>query len=164
MTSCIQCGSVDPRVVHGSCISRPNLKFHSENVRLYDQPENAVVRLSREEYLTEMVKLVAKRGSCNRAQVGCLIVRDGRVIVTGYNGSPPGEDHCCDVGCQMEEGHCIRTTHAEANAIAFAARYGIAIDGCEMVVYGWDSGVCHRCQKMAKSAGIAEITVIPLEK
>jgi dCMP deaminase len=121
-------------------------------------------RLTRQEYLTEQVKLAARRGTCLRAQVGALLVRDGRIISTGYNGSPPGEPHCLDVGCQMEDGHCVRTTHAETNVIAFAARNGIPTDGCDMWVYGWDGGVCHRCKKVALSAGIRNIIVVPLEK
>lgn len=120
-------------------------------------------RIDRPDLLSEITKLVARRGTCNRAQVGCVIARHGRIIVTGYNGSPPGEPHCLDAGCQMEDGHCIRTIHAEANAIAFAARYGISVEGCTLYVYGWAGGICHRCRKLALSAGITEFRVIPLD-
>lgn len=118
-------------------------------------------RISRVDLLVEVTKLIAKRGTCNRAQVGCVIARDGRIIVTGYNGSPPGLNHCLDVGCDMVENHCIRTTHAEANAIAFAARYGISVEGCTLFTYGWEKGICWTCKKLALSAGICNIFEVP---
>jgi dCMP deaminase len=121
-----------------------------------------IQRISREEFLIGSLKLVAKRGTCCRAQVGCLIVRDGRIISTGYNGSPPGMPHCLDNGCEVFDNHCIRTTHAEANAIAFAARHGIAVAGCQMYSYGWEKGVCWTCRKLALSAGIVDIIEVPL--
>jgi deoxycytidylate deaminase len=63
----------------------------------------------------------------------------------------------------MEEGHCVRTIHAEANAIAWSARKGIAIEGATLYTYGWESGICHRCRKLALSAGIVKIVEIPME-
>lgn len=119
-------------------------------------------RISREEFLIGSLKLAAKRGTCCRAQVGCILVRDGRIISTGYNGSPPGESHCLDVGCEVIDNHCIRTTHAEANAIAFAARKGIETEGCTLYTYGWEKGICGTCRKLALSAGIKEIIEVPL--
>jgi len=120
------------------------------------------------EVMHEIVKSLSKLGTCKRAKVGALIVRDGRIISTGYNGSPPGFPHCEDVGCEMVDGHCIRTTHAEANAIAFAARHGIPTDGATIYVYGWitggDLGICHACDKLARSAGIARTEIVPFEK
>lgn len=120
------------------------------------------------ECLVTQVKAVSQLGTCNRAKVGCLIVKNGRVICTGYNGSPPGEPHCEDVGCDMVDGHCVRTVHAEANAIAFAARHGLAVEGSEIFVYGWitggDLGICPACHKLAKSAGIARTVIIPIER
>lgn len=104
--------------------------------------------------LIQQLMAQSELGTCTRAKVGCLIVRDGRIIATGFNGSPPGEPHCIDVGCQMEDGHCVRTTHAETNAIAFAARYGPPVNGADLWVYGWHGGICHRCKKIAQSAGI----------
>jgi dCMP deaminase len=64
----------------------------------------------------------------------------------------------------MEDGHCIRTTHAEINAVAFAARHGIKLEGCDLWVYGWDKGICHRCEKAVKAAGIKNIRVVPVEQ
>jgi dCMP deaminase len=120
-------------------------------------------RWTREQILIETTKLEAKRGTCLRAQVGCVIAIEGRVIATGYNGAPPGEPHCIDVGCQMEEGHCVRTIHAEANAICWAARRGVSVLGATLYTYGWSGGICHRCEKLAKSAGVIKIVEIPME-
>jgi deoxycytidylate deaminase len=120
------------------------------------------------EVMCEIVKSISKLGTCKRAKVGALIVRDGRIISTGCNGSPPGFPHCEDVGCEMSNGHCIRTTHAEANAIAFAARHGIATAGAIMYIYGWvtggDLGICPACNKLALSAGIVRTEIVPIEK
>lgn len=129
-----------------------------------DPPPRPKERMSREAILIEYTKLEAKRGTCLRAQVGCVIALKGRVLSTGYNGSPPGQPHCLDVGCEMQENHCIRTIHAEANAICWAARRGIAIEGATLYVFGWEQGICHRCRKLALSAGIVEIVEIPFEK
>jgi len=125
-------------------------------------------RISRNQLIEEIVKLVARRGTCKRSQVGCVIERDGRIISIGYNGSPPGAPHCTDVGCLMVDEHCVRTTHAESNAIAWAARKGIATEGATIHVYGWitggELGICSACEKLAKSAGISRIVIIPLEE
>ena len=114
-------------------------------------------RIGREAMLFSIANTVAERGTCSRAKVGCVIAKDGRILVTGYNGSPPGAPHCEDVGCFMENNHCIRTVHAEANAIAFAAKHGIALNGAEIYVVGWKGGVCPTCLKLINSAGIVKI-------
>ncbi len=122
----------------------------------------------KQEVLERIVKAVSLLGTCKRSKVGALIVRDGRIISTGYNGSPPGSSHCLDAGCEMSNGHCIRTTHAESNAIAFAARHGIATEGATIIVYGWitggDLGICPACDKLARSAGIKETILVPYDK
>lgn len=74
-------------------------------------------RLDRTAYYMQMAALVAKRSTCLRASVGAVLVAQNRVVATGYNGSGPSERHCIDKGCLIHEGHCIRTTHAEMNAI-----------------------------------------------
>jgi len=120
-------------------------------------------RPSWDEYFLGMKDYVATRATCDRGRSGCVIVRDKRVISTGYVGSPPGLPHCDDVGHDMhtvinDDGskseHCVRTAHAEQNAIAQAARFGIALDGatmyCKMVL-------CNVCAKMAITAGIKRI-------
>jgi dCMP deaminase len=120
-------------------------------------------RISRDQLLIDYTKLVARRGTCKRAKVGCVISRDGRVIVQGYNGSLPGEPHCEDVGCDMQDGHCVRTVHAELNAILYAARKGISVEGTTLYTYGWKEGICHRCRKAALMAGIIRIIEIPFD-
>ncbi len=120
-------------------------------------------RPSWDEYFIGMANYVGTRATCDRGRSGCVIVRDKRVISTGYVGSPPGLPHCDDVGHEMhkilnEKGpdtmHCIRTAHAEQNAIAQAARFGVSLEGatiyCKMVL-------CYVCAKLAITAGIKRV-------
>jgi dCMP deaminase len=65
----------------------------------------------------EMAHVVAKRSTCPRLNVGALVVFNNRLISIGYNGAPAGKPHCTDVGCDMQHGHCVRTIHAEMNAL-----------------------------------------------
>lgn len=113
--------------------------------------------MSRVESMLAISRVMGQRGTCPRARVGCVIERDGRILSTGYNGSLPGEPHCDDDGCIVVDGHCKRTNHAEANAIAFAAKYGISLDGANLYTTGWHSGSCPTCTLLAKAAGIVEI-------
>lgn len=115
------------------------------------------MRISRKELMFGISRLLGMRGTCPRARVGCVIELDGRILSTGYNGSLSGEDHCDDVGCLMVDGHCVRTNHAEANAIAFAAKHGIRLDGATLYTTGWHSGSCSTCTKLAKAAGIKQV-------
>ena len=80
-------------------------------------------------YFMNIAKEVSSRSTCPRKHVGAVIVRDRRILSTGYNGSLRGLAHCDDVGCLMEDGHCIATVHAEANAILQAAMNGVRIEG-----------------------------------
>lgn len=74
----------------------------------------------------------AERATCPRRSVGCVIVDDQKAVVaSGYNGAPRGMPHCLDAGCTLEGNHCVSAVHAEMNAIAYAARRGISLDGCE---------------------------------
>lgn len=82
---------------------------------------------------------------------------NGRILSTGYNGSLPGEPHCDDEGCLVIDNHCTRTIHAEANAIAFAAKHGISLQGSTLYTTGWARGCCPTCTKLAKAAGVIEI-------
>jgi len=86
------------------------------------------------QYFAELATLTAARSTCPRASVGCVLVKDNRVVSTGYNGSAPGMPHCTDVGCFTEHNHCIRTIHAEVNAIAQAARTGVTTEGATAYV------------------------------
>ena len=123
-------------------------------------------RKSWEEYFIDIVNTVAERATCDRGKSGAIIVKNKRVLSTGYVGSPIGLPHCDDVGHQFkktihEDGHvtnhCIRTVHAEQNAICQAARYGIPIDGstlyCTMLP-------CYTCAKMIINSGIKKVVCI----
>ena len=113
-------------------------------------------RISRDQMFHDMAELVARRSTCLRGNVGCVLVNDRRVVSMGYNGSPPGMDECLDVGCLEIEGveGCTRTIHAEANALIFAARMGIPTAGCFM--YATHSPCLH-CAMLAKTAGVTVI-------
>ncbi len=91
-------------------------------------------RVSWKRYFMNIAHEVATRSTCNRKQVGAVIVRDKTILSTGYNGSIRGLKHCDEVGHEMENGHCVRTIHAEANAIVQAARNGININTGEIFV------------------------------
>ena len=86
-------------------------------------------RASWDEYFMNIAREVGTRATCDRKHVGAVIVRDRIILSTGYNGSIRGLPHCNDVGHMMEDGHCVATLHAEANAIIQAARNGVGIDG-----------------------------------
>lgn len=109
-------------------------------------------RIGREESLAQIVRTIARRSSCPRREVGAILVRDGRVFSQGYNGAPAGLPHCLEVGCDpAPDGGCQRTVHAEANAIAFAARYGIATQDATL----WTTvSPCISCAKLIINAGI----------
>lgn len=113
-------------------------------------------RITREDMFMEMLDTLAKRSTCNRKQVAALIVREGRIISMGYAGAPSGLAHCLDVGCDIDEntGGCTRTVHAEASAIAYAARMGIATEGA--ILYCTMSP-CIDCAKIIINAGIKEV-------
>ena len=85
-------------------------------------------RVSWETYFMNIAREVATRSTCDRKHVGAVIVRDKTILSTGYNGSIKGLPHCDEAGHEMVEGHCVRTTHAEANAIVQAAKNGVKID------------------------------------
>lgn len=107
-----------------------------------------------DEYFAGMAAHVATRGTCPRLRVGSVMVRDKRILVTGYNGSPSGVAHCEDVGCMMDDGHCQRAVHAEANAIVQAAHHGISLDGATAYV---THQPCRNCTKLLVSAGIKRV-------
>jgi len=110
-----------------------------------------------DEYFLAIAEVVSRRSTCPRARVGAVIVSpDNRVLATGYNGSPPGELHCDDVGCLMVDGHCQRTLHAEVNAIAFAARAGVKLEGGRLYIWSSRGDVepCRECEKVRKATGI----------
>jgi dCMP deaminase len=107
-----------------------------------------------DQYFMNIAATVATRSTCDRAAVGAVLVRDKRILTTGFNGSPPGLPHCDEVGHLMVDGHCVRTTHAEANAIIQAALHGISSNGASCYVTHFP---CLTCTKMLINAGISEI-------
>jgi dCMP deaminase len=111
-------------------------------------------RPSWNEYFMNVAHEVAKRSTCERAQVGAVIVKDKRILTTGYNGSPRGLPHCTEVGCLMENGHCVRTLHAEQNAIIVAALHGVITEGATIYI---THQPCFLCAKMIINAGIVQI-------
>ncbi|MFN2450523.1 MAG: cytidine/deoxycytidylate deaminase family protein [Candidatus Baltobacteraceae bacterium] len=107
-----------------------------------------------DEYFMQIARTVATRATCPRASVGCVIVREHRILTTGYNGSPRGVAHCSETGCTMRDGHCMRTTHAEANAVVQAALHGINLS--DSTAYATHQP-CINCSKLLISAGIRTI-------
>jgi dCMP deaminase len=107
-----------------------------------------------DEYFMGITFEVAKRSTCDRARVGAIIVRDKRILTTGYNGSPRGLAHCDEVGHLMVNGHCARTLHAEQNAIIQAALHGVSTAGSTMYV---THQPCLNCAKMIINAGIRRV-------
>jgi len=111
-------------------------------------------RVSWAEYFMNIAHEVATRSTCDRKTVGAVIVRGKTILSTGYNGSIKGIDHCDDAGHEMENDHCVRTIHAEANAIVQAARHGIRIEDSEIYV---TASPCYDCFKMIANVGINKI-------
>jgi dCMP deaminase len=114
----------------------------------------ALARASWDEYFMAIALQVATRSTCDRKHVGAVVVRDRMILTTGYNGSIRGAPHCEDAGHLMEDGHCVRTVHAEANAIVQAARNGVRIDGGHIYV---TASPCFGCFKLIANAGIVRI-------
>ncbi len=120
-----------------------------------------LTRPSWDQYFINVAKAVAARATCPRANVGAVLVKDRRILATGYNGSLPGEDHCLEAGCiTNDEGRfCTRVIHAEANVLYQCAKFGILSAGSAM--YFWDSRdrdvPCNQCYPALVSAGISRI-------
>ncbi len=111
-------------------------------------------RVSWHEYFMNIAEQVATRSTCSRKHVGAVIVRDKTILSTGYNGSLRGAPHCDEVGHDIENDHCVRTVHAESNAVAQAAKHGIQIDQSEIYV---TASPCLTCFKLIANSGITKI-------
>jgi len=133
--------------------------INSEDSKVHTRP-------SWDKYFLDMVDLVGSRGTCDRGRAGAVITLNKRILSTGYVGSPAGLPHCDDVGHEMhtvtnedgvESRHCIRTAHAEQNAINNTARIGVAIEGstmyCKMLP-------CYKCAQSIINAGIVRIVAL----
>lgn len=104
-----------------------------------------------------VARLVATRSTCDRLAAGAVLVKNNRIISTGYNGSPPGLPHCDDVGHLMEEGHCVRTIHGEHNAILQAAVIpGASTEGATLYT---KYSFCIHCAKYVIAAGIKRVVI-----
>ena len=126
-------------------------------------PGTDYIRPSWDDYFMEVADAISKRATCDRGRSGCVIAKDKQLLVTGYVGSPQGFPHCDDVGHQMKKmiheddsvtEHCVRTVHAEQNAICQAAKRGIALDGatlyCRMTP-------CRTCAMLIINCGIVRV-------
>jgi dCMP deaminase len=107
-----------------------------------------------DDYFMRITFQVAKRSTCPRAAVGAVIVREKRILTTGYNGSPTGHPHCTDAGCLMVNDHCVRTLHAEQNAIIQGALHGVDVSRSTIYV---THQPCLVCAKMIINAGIERV-------
>ncbi len=116
--------------------------------------ETQAKRASWDEYFMSIAQVVATRSTCPRKFVGSVLVRNRTILSTGYNGSIRGMPHCSDVGHMMEEGHCVATIHAEANAIIQAAKNGVMIEGATCYV---TASPCWSCFKQLANAGVSRI-------
>jgi len=107
-----------------------------------------------DEYFIAMADLAATRSTCPRRQVGAVLIRDNRLIATGYNGAVRGAPHCTEAGCLMVDGHCVRAVHAELNAILQCAVTGTSSAGCTLITTSFP---CVACAKAAVQAGIVSV-------
>jgi len=107
-----------------------------------------------DDYFMDIAKQVSTRATCPRKHVGAIIVREKMILSTGYNGSVAGGAHCTEVGCMMEDGHCVRTVHSEANAIIQAAKNGVRIEGAGIYV---TASPCWFCFKLIANSGLKRI-------
>jgi len=128
-----------------------------------EDKEKKYTRPTWDEYFMDVTRTIAKRATCDRGRSGCVIARDRQLLVTGYVGSPVGLPHCDDVGHLMKKvihddgtisQHCVRTVHAEQNAICQAARLGISLQGgtlyCKMTP-------CRTCAMLIINCGIERV-------
>jgi dCMP deaminase len=118
------------------------------------QAINAVARPGWDQYFMEIARTVATRATCPRASVGAVMTRERRILTTGYNGAPRGVSHCSEAGCLVVDGHCLRATHAEANAIVQGALHGVSLQGATAYC---THQPCAGCSKLLISAGIVRI-------
>ena len=102
----------------------------------------------------DIARQVATRATCDRKHVGAVVVRDRTILSTGYNGSIRGMPHCDEVGHMMENGHCVATVHAEANAILQAAKNGVRIEGATLYT---TASPCWPCFKLIANSGCVRI-------
>lgn len=125
--------------------------------------ETPYIRPSWDEYFLEVMHALAKRATCSRGRTACVIVKDKQIIASGYVGSPPGLPHCDEVGHLMKKmihddgtisEHCVRTIHAEQNALCQAAKRGVSVDGATIYC---KLAPCRTCAMLLITAGIKRV-------
>jgi dCMP deaminase len=135
----------------------------SSNARPSKRAVGAPTRIGWQEYFMSVAHLISRRSTCERAHIGAVIVRDNNILATGYNGSPSGLPHCEGPNCLIYksthpdgtiEENCMRTIHAEINAIAQAAKNGTAIQGADIYI---TASPCINCLKVLINVGIKTI-------
>jgi dCMP deaminase len=130
----------------------PTLYIDRIFISLLTRKEGQVVkRIEWDQYFMAQSFLLSSRSTCTRLSVGATIVRDKRIIAGGYNGSIAGGDHCIDKGCYVVDNHCVRTIHAEMNALLQCAKFGVPTEGAEIYVTHFP---CLQCTKSIIQAGI----------
>lgn len=125
--------------------------------------EDGYIRPTWDEYFLEVMHALAKRATCSRGRTACVLVKDNQIIASGYVGSPPGLPHCDEAGHLMkkmidEDGviseHCVRTIHAEQNAICQAAKRGVSVDGATLYC---KLAPCRTCAMLLIACGIKRV-------
>lgn len=119
--------------------------------------KNKTKRINWDEYFMQIAELVSSRSTCSKISVGCVITKDRRIIGTGYNGSPVGLPHCADEGCIIYNNHCIRSLHAEVNAILQCAMHGVSTLGSVIYITHLP---CWHCSLMLINAGVRKISYL----
>lgn len=111
-------------------------------------------RITWDQFFMAQSHLLALRSTCTRLAVGATIVREKRIIAGGYNGSISGDEHCIEKGCYVVDNHCVRTVHAETNALLQCAKYGTPANGADLYVTHFP---CLPCTKTIIQAGIQNV-------
>ena len=107
-----------------------------------------------DKYFIKIAHTIAEMATCDRKHVGAVVVRNKRILATGFNGSIAGGEDCDNVGHMMQDHHCVRTVHAEINAITQCAKHGTPSDGATMYI---NTFPCWHCFKVMVNSGIKEI-------
>lgn len=111
-------------------------------------------RIDWNQYFMYQAEIISLRATCERLKVGAVIVRENRIVSSGYNGSVSDSTHCIDEGCKVVNNHCVRTVHAEANAILQCAKFGVPMQNTTLYVTHFP---CLQCTKQIIQAGVKRI-------
>ena len=111
-------------------------------------------RQSWDQYFMQLAQKASTRATCDRLHVGCVLVKERHIVASGYNGSVSGTPHCDDVGHDLQEGHCVRTVHAEMNALCAAAKNGVCVRDTTIYITHYP---CWLCFKLLAQSGVERI-------